>query len=535
MYPSARLRVMRAVAWLLASVSAWGADCARTSTGLPAFTDPYPPSYRNFSVGLYPNGSTARPDGYEQLGLKYAALVAPRARDGSPDAQGGRVVVLSIGMSNTTQEYSAFLQLAARDPLRDPRVTLVDGAVGGASADFIVANPTQYWANVDGRLAAAGVTAAQVQVAWVKLADAGPRLSFPEDARKLQSEIEKILFEMMVPRFPNLKLVYLSSRIYAGYATTTLNPEPYAYQSGFAVKWLIEGRMNSDAAPWVVWGPYLWADGLTPRWDGLTWACTDLRADDGTHPSAAGMQKVARMLLDFFQSDTTARTWYLAPQAAGTAPAVGAVVNAAGYGKALATGSLATVFGSHLAETAAQADRLPLPRSLAGTRVEVDGQPALLYYVSPGQINFVLPPTGGQKVVVIRGGTASAAAEIQTTFWGPGLFTLDGLVEGPAAVLHADGSVVTAASPARAGETLQAFGTGLGVLNPLLMMPLVAPVIHVGGVYAELQYGGRSPGWPGVTQINFVVPPDAPAGSAVPLVFSIGGARSNAATLSVAR
>ncbi len=77
--------------------------------------------------------------------------------------------------------------------------------------------------------------------------------------------------------FQNLQIVYLSSRIYAGYATNRLNPEPYAYESAFAVRWLIRDQMkgNDDlnfepakgtvVAPLILWGPYLWADGIAPR------------------------------------------------------------------------------------------------------------------------------------------------------------------------------------------------------------------------------------------------------------------------------
>src|SRR5206468_1021451 len=61
--------------------------------------------------------------------------------------------------------------------------------------------------------------------------------------------------------------------------------------------------------PWLAWGPYLWADGLTPRSDGLTWQCADLQSD-GTHPSSSGASKVAQMLLSFFQTDPVASRWY---------------------------------------------------------------------------------------------------------------------------------------------------------------------------------------------------------------------------------
>ncbi len=142
---------------------------------------------------------------------------------------------------------------------------------------------------------------------------------FPTYAQQLASSTETVLRSLR-QRFPNLQLAYLSSRIYAGYATTTLNPEPYAYESAFSVRWVIERQLNgalnyraargSVQAPWLSWGPYIWADGLTPRADGLTWACSELQ-NDGTHPTAAGQAKVADLLLSFFKSDATTRAWFV--------------------------------------------------------------------------------------------------------------------------------------------------------------------------------------------------------------------------------
>jgi hypothetical protein len=88
------------------------------------------------------------------------------------------------------------------------------------------------------------------------------------------------------------------------------------------VKWLIDSQIAGDdslrystdgsAAPaaWLSWGPYLWADGLTPRSDGLTWSCSDF-VTDGTHPSASGRATVADSLLAFFRRDATTTPWYL--------------------------------------------------------------------------------------------------------------------------------------------------------------------------------------------------------------------------------
>src|SRR2546425_9130966 len=199
-----------------------------------------------------------------------------------------------------SQETQAFIPLATADPQFNRSVVLVDGAQGGWSSDRLV-DPAQnatYWSTVETRLAAAGVTDAQVQALWLKEADARPTLPFPDDAAKLQHEIESIIDDIK-GRFPNALQLYLSSRIYAGYATTNLNPEPFAYQSGFAVQGIVrdqlEGKpsLNFDpdrgrvGAPWLSWGAYLWADGLAPRSDGLLWECADFQTD-GTHPAASG-------------------------------------------------------------------------------------------------------------------------------------------------------------------------------------------------------------------------------------------------------
>jgi hypothetical protein len=69
--------------------------------------------------------------------------------------------------------------------------------------------------------------------------------------------------------------------------------------------------------PLLLWGPYLWADGVQGRKaDGLRWERVDL-AGDGTHPSDSGQRKVATLLLKFFKTDPTAKRWFLNPTASG--------------------------------------------------------------------------------------------------------------------------------------------------------------------------------------------------------------------------
>jgi lysophospholipase L1-like esterase len=290
--------------------------CSRTSVNLTPLMDLTGGSYQGEPGGLYPNGSNSIPASHLASGLELARGIEPLDANGQPSAS-GRYAFVSIGMSNTTQEFSAFVPLANADASRDPNLVIVDGAQGGqTAADW--ANPgCQCWTTLDNRLRQANVSAAQVAVVWVKLANRQPSEGWPAHARRLEDDTVVVL-QRLKSRFANLRIAYLSSRIYAGYATTTLNPEPYAYQSGFSVRWTIQDQLNggltfagtNPQAPWIAWGPYLWADGLRARSDGLTWACSELAAD-GTHPSATGRQKVAQMLVDFVRTDPTAREWYL--------------------------------------------------------------------------------------------------------------------------------------------------------------------------------------------------------------------------------
>lgn len=274
------------------------ADCARTSTGLVPLNELKTKRYRTFQGGLYPNGKNAPSTAYLAKGIAAAKRVK------------GRAVLLSIGMSNTTQEFSTFIELASNQPDVNPNLVIVDGAQGGQDAVRISDPSGPFWRNVDERLARASVTRNDVRVVWLKEAIARPSETFPADAKRLQTRLRTIA-GILDRRFANLELVYVSSRIYAGYATTPLNPEPYAYQSGFAVKWLVADRIAGRIkGPWIGWGPYLWADGERARADGLRWSCADLR-QDGTHPSETGRAKVAERLLRFLRTSPTAKPWFV--------------------------------------------------------------------------------------------------------------------------------------------------------------------------------------------------------------------------------
>jgi uncharacterized protein (TIGR03437 family) len=475
--------------------------------------------------------------------LALASEVRPRNAAGAVDDVNGKIVLLSTGMSNTTQEFSVFKQIADQEPEKNPKLVIVDGAQGGWTADKIVQQGDPYWATVDQRLASAGVTAAQVQAGWLKEALAGPTWPFPEDAQRLQGWM-KSLAQILRTRFPNLKVLYLSSRIYAGYASSNLNPEPHAYQSGFAVKWLIEEQIKGAPelsyldghAPWLSWGPYLWADGMRAREDGLTWACADLVTSDGTHPSAAGQRKVAGMLVDFLKSDTTARPWFVRQSVQPPPkPVPAAIVHAPDYMLQVANGSIGSIYGAGLSSSVAAAAGMPLPSSLGGMVVRIGGEAAPLYYASPTQINFVVPKNpAGADVVVVREGIASDAMALPLVPVAPAVFTIDGWPAGPAAATHHDGRLVTTQDPALPGETITLYLVGLGARDPAIAAPEVLPAVRVGAAWAEVLSAGPSESGPGLDLIDFKVPQGVVPGDAW-VVVEKGAAASSQVRLAVGR
>jgi hypothetical protein len=300
-------------------------------------------TYKGFSGGLYENGSNTPSAAHAAAGIARRNSIVPLGSNGNPSAN-GRIVLISVGMSNTTQEFCSgsstttqcnsytFMGQAASDAqVNHSTLTIVNGARGvQVATSWDSPSDEQYDTVRINRLQLLGLTEAQVQIAWVKLANPTPTDSLPgtADALTLQATLGRVVRSLRV-RYPNLRMVFLSSRIYGGYATTNLNPEPYAYESGFSVKWLIEAQARQIAtgnvdnvsgsldyrtgeAPWLAWGPYIWANGTTPNeGTGLFYTQSDLQAD-GTHPSTSGMQKVGTLLLTFFKTSEFTACWFLA-------------------------------------------------------------------------------------------------------------------------------------------------------------------------------------------------------------------------------
>ena len=211
-----------------------------------------------------------------------------------------------------------------------------------------------------------------------------------------------------------------------------------------------------------------------------------------------------------------------------TAPAYSpaSIVNSAtNTTDALAPNAIATIYGTDLSyDTSAVSDgniiNSMMPDKLAGVRVFVAGLAAPLYYVSPGQINFLIPGSlvpGDVDLFIAREGTAGPHVNITLRNAGPGLYQWE---PGMIASTHADGSVITKDHPAGAGEVVVLYGTGLGRTNPdvisgqISMLPaqivqLAELRVLVSGTAVDashIPYAGVTPGLPGLYQINLQLP-----------------------------
>jgi uncharacterized protein (TIGR03437 family) len=215
------------------------------------------------------------------------------------------------------------------------------------------------------------------------------------------------------------------------------------------------------------------------------------------------------------------------------------ILNAAGDTpmKAVAAGSIASLFGTGLADSTGTAETDPLPQTLAGVTLQCAGNMLPLLYVSPGQINFQVPAAlapATYRLEVHRDGVPVRTVNVELTRAAPGLFL----------VTHADGSAVTPEEPARSGETVRLYATGLGPLEPPVLdgfqarqtpsSTVVDPIeVLLDGQPIAHTRGFAAPGIVGVVQVDAQLPDDSAPTRAL-LEIESGKARSNAISLILA-
>lgn len=235
---------------------------------------------------------------------------------------------------------------------------------------------------------------------------------------------------------------------------------------------------------------------------------------------------------------------YNNPPLASAIPAISAagIVNAAtGAGGSIAPGEVLVVYGTglgpiQLVSMIANADAR-FDRILAGTRVLFDGVPAPIWYTSSGQIATIAPYFLYWKDSVIiqveYNGFKSNAVAVPVRAAAPGIFTSDSSGKGQVAALNEDYSLNSAQKPVARGSIVILYATGEGQTDPagvdgllatsVFPQPRIPVSVTIGGLAAEVLYGGAAPGFvAGSMQINARVPANSPIGPSIPVQISIG-------------
>ena len=235
----------------------------------------------------------------------------------------------------------------------------------------------------------------------------------------------------------------------------------------------------------------------------------------------------------------------------------GGIVNNAGYDRAspaIAPGMIVAVFGSNLTDGSSC---LPpacnpvfgangtLNTNMNGTEVLLNGIPAPMFYSSPGQLGIQVPTelAGSSAAVQVRvQGQASLSRTVSIAPASPGIFSYTADGKGSGAISHADGSPISPQTPARAGELVTLYATGLGQVAPAVatgMLPrgisagLISTSVAVDGITVIPDFYGLSACCVGLDQVNFRLPSNIRSADDIPVFLTTGGVRSNQVTISV--
>ncbi|HEY1336319.1 MAG TPA: Ig-like domain-containing protein [Bryobacteraceae bacterium] len=198
------------------------------------------------------------------------------------------------------------------------------------------------------------------------------------------------------------------------------------------------------------------------------------------------------------------------------------VVNAASFDERIAAGGLVTVFGSGFG------------RDAGAVQIQFNGSPANVVTVTPFQLNVQAPTGLALGSVTMRVAAAAGTAEqpIQVSDAAPALFLMP---DGHAAAINMDGSLNSAANPARRGEVMVAFGTGFGsTMVSGAVMRVNTPVTAVlEGASLPVVFAGLTPGFPGLYQANLQIPLNSAPGLGLRLSIQQGNSASNTVLVAV--
>jgi uncharacterized protein (TIGR03437 family) len=223
------------------------------------------------------------------------------------------------------------------------------------------------------------------------------------------------------------------------------------------------------------------------------------------------------------------------------------VLNAANVESRLSPDAMAVIYGSGLSDLTVSASGPSLPQILGNTMVMLNGITSPLIFVSPGQINFIVPSTiadGEAQVQVFRtDGTLMATGQVSVGRVAPGIFTMSGDGRGtPLGLTTYDGASYQSltedngnpralpVSTDKAVAYLILYGTGFRHVSDLKNAEVL-----IGGVPAPVYYANRQPDYPGLDQMNLSIPESLHGYGEVEVEIKFDGVSANKVKLVIGR
>ena len=204
------------------------------------------------------------------------------------------------------------------------------------------------------------------------------------------------------------------------------------------------------------------------------------------------------------------------------------VVNGASFdpSQPVAPGSFATMFGQNLCSQTMAGNWIApgqLPTMLGGCSVTVNGAPAMMQYVSQGQINFIMPSgmASGQATVMVNTGTQTMSGTMMAGPAGPGTFALNGMGMGEGAMLNSAMGQIGPFSTTTSGQPtyVSIYVTGLDLTT--------TPSVMIGGMHVDVMWSGNAPGYAGLQQINITLPAGMAGVGRAPVMVTSNGQAGN--------
>jgi uncharacterized protein (TIGR03437 family) len=215
----------------------------------------------------------------------------------------------------------------------------------------------------------------------------------------------------------------------------------------------------------------------------------------------------------------------------------------------VAPGQFMSIFGHNLADKVATAEDGIPKTTLGGVQVLFGGSFLPLFYVSPSQINTVLPfgvpAQYAFQLIVQRDGIPSVPLLLTVVPAQPGIFAADSSGSGQGVILGPANRLADAANPVSGGDVISIYCTGLGALDQPVNVATPAPAqeplarvsaevgVLIGGIKADVLFAGLAPGLFDLYQVKVQVPVKVPVGDNIPVQIGIGNLMSNEVTLAI--